>query len=81
MRIYSIIIFYGLMSCAHIADAEHIESRQQDSSYSRGRIVSDTDISYELINEKENTGWSLYLDDDVLISGGDIDQDYSDVVF
>ena len=77
MRSCSIIIFSCLLCCPHIVYADHIESREQDPDYSRGRIISDSDISYELINEKENTGWALYMDNDVLVSGGNIDQDYT----
>ena len=77
MHLYSILIFYILMCFTHAVYAEHIESRQQDPGYSRGRIISDSEISYELINEKENTGWALYIDNDVLVSGGNIDQDYT----
>ncbi len=57
--------------------ADHIESQQRDPAYSQGVITSGSDIKYELIKEKENTGWALYIDNDVLISGGKIDQDYT----
>jgi hypothetical protein len=57
--------------------ADHIESQQQNSTYSQGVITSGSDIKYDLINEKENTGWALYIDNDVLVSGGEIDQDYT----
>ena len=76
MHLYRITIFY-MMCFTQCVYADHIESRQQDPTYSQGAIVSDSGIEYELINEKENTGWALYIDNDALISGGKTDQDYT----
>ena len=40
-------------------------------------VVSNMDISYQLFNEKQNTGWALYFDNDVLLPGGTTDRDYT----
>lgn len=57
--------------------ADHIELQQLNSFYSHGSIISKSNIQYDLVNEKENTGWALYIDNDALVSSGKIDQDYT----
>ncbi len=76
MHLYRLTIFLAMCFTQSVY-ADHIESQQQDPAYSQGIITSDSDIKYDLIREKENTGWALYVDNDVLISGGEIDQDYT----
>ncbi len=66
-----------MMSLTQSAYADHIESQQRDPDYSQGTITSASNIKYDLIKEKENTGWALHIDNDVLISSGTTDQDYT----
>jgi len=57
--------------------AGHIASRSLDLASSNNQIVSNKNIKYELLNEKEDTGWALYIDNDVIVSRGRSDQDYT----
>lgn len=76
MYLYRLTIFVMIYSTQSVY-AAHFETQQQNPSYSQGTVTSGSNIKYDLIIEKENTGWALYIDNDVLVSGGEIDQDYT----
>jgi len=66
-----------LMLFTNNSFADILEEHQQTPYYSRVKLTSDTGIEYEIIDEEYDTGWALYIDNDVLISGGKVDQDYT----
>jgi len=66
-----------LMFQANSAYADHIAQHQQDTDYTSGKQISESGIEYELLNEAYDTGWALYIDNDVLVSAGKIDRDYT----
>lgn len=73
---HQIIAFTLAMLLCNLSYANHLE-REHNPEYSRGKVTSDAGIEYDLLIEAEDTGWALYIDNDVIISGGKTDQDYT----
>lgn len=75
MFFYSISIICGFiyLFCLSLpVSAQHLNDIQ-----SNGQVISDNHIKYELLEERNDSGWAVYIDNDVMVSGGEIDQDYT----
>lgn len=71
------LLFMALILPGNNSYASHLQGHEQNPAYSNGKLTSEKGIEYELLNEAYDTGWALYIDNDVIISGGKTDQDYT----
>lgn len=77
MRIYKLELMCVLLLFTPQLFAQTQQSRDDTVGHVDDVFVSDMDISYQVLNEKHNTGWALYFDNDFLLPGKTTDRDYT----